>query len=393
MEKKTMGTLIAALRKANGMTQQELADRLNVSNKAVSRWERDESAPDLSLIPALSEIFDITCDELLRGERTAAPPTERHEAKTERQLRSLVNRTLSKFKTLIWISIALSAVGLVCMFGISYGFYRPVIGFAVMLLFAVAAFAVAVIAANKTKEIKTDNELFDAADPALRATWDRCLGSFSFGAFFAAASVILLSLPLLCTAAADAYSVLTFDSYLVYFVPIALFLMLVFYGTRRPLSARIAGQPLPERPPEAARILRMDLLQWGAAAVATLLLFVSPYFEFRAPDWVPLIFSIAALAFLFSAVVCFVLFLLKNREERKALLLPGIRNMLYFPAVIWMASFHSPGWIEDITEAGVQYTHYDFYRTEILWRSIVWVLAVTVGFEVLKRILSRKAGK
>lgn len=70
MAKNSIGQFIAALRKANGMTQQEVADRLNVSNKAVSRWERDECAPDLSVIPALAEMFGITCDELLRGERS-----------------------------------------------------------------------------------------------------------------------------------------------------------------------------------------------------------------------------------------------------------------------------------------------------------------------------------
>ena len=42
---------------------------LNVSDKAISRWERDETAPDLSLIPVLADIFDVTSDELLRGQR------------------------------------------------------------------------------------------------------------------------------------------------------------------------------------------------------------------------------------------------------------------------------------------------------------------------------------
>ena len=60
MEKKTIGTFISALRKANGITQQELADMLNISNKAVSRWERDECAPDITLIPALAEILGVT---------------------------------------------------------------------------------------------------------------------------------------------------------------------------------------------------------------------------------------------------------------------------------------------------------------------------------------------
>ena len=74
MERKTIGGFIAALRRANGMTQRELADRLNVSDKTVSRWERDESAPELAAIPVIAEIFGVSCDELLRGERR--PPEE-----------------------------------------------------------------------------------------------------------------------------------------------------------------------------------------------------------------------------------------------------------------------------------------------------------------------------
>lgn len=65
MEKKTFGCFIAALRKANGMTQKDLAEKLNVSDKTVSRWERDDGAPDLAVIPVIAEIFDVTCDELL----------------------------------------------------------------------------------------------------------------------------------------------------------------------------------------------------------------------------------------------------------------------------------------------------------------------------------------
>lgn len=66
MERKTIGSFIAALRKANGMTQKELADRLLVSDKAVSRWERDECTPDISLIPVIAELFGVTSDELLK---------------------------------------------------------------------------------------------------------------------------------------------------------------------------------------------------------------------------------------------------------------------------------------------------------------------------------------
>ena len=69
MEKKTIGSFIAVLRKANGLTQKQLAQMLQVTDKTVSRWERDENLPDLTLIPVIAEIFGITSDELLRGER------------------------------------------------------------------------------------------------------------------------------------------------------------------------------------------------------------------------------------------------------------------------------------------------------------------------------------
>ena len=72
MEKKTIGQFIAVLRKSNGLTQKDLAEELNVSDKTISHWERDESAPDLSLIPVIADLFGVTADELLRGERRPA---------------------------------------------------------------------------------------------------------------------------------------------------------------------------------------------------------------------------------------------------------------------------------------------------------------------------------
>ena len=60
-----MGRLISSLRKEKNMTQQELANKLNITDKAVSKWERGLSYPDISLIPKLSEILDIDPNKLL----------------------------------------------------------------------------------------------------------------------------------------------------------------------------------------------------------------------------------------------------------------------------------------------------------------------------------------
>ena len=61
----TLGERIASYRKAANMTQAELAEACSVTAQAVSKWENDLTAPDISLIPKLAELFHITTDELL----------------------------------------------------------------------------------------------------------------------------------------------------------------------------------------------------------------------------------------------------------------------------------------------------------------------------------------
>ena len=60
-----IGKKIVALRREKNMTQTELADRLNVSFQAVSNWERGQSMPDISKLPELAEIFEVSIDALL----------------------------------------------------------------------------------------------------------------------------------------------------------------------------------------------------------------------------------------------------------------------------------------------------------------------------------------
>ena len=66
MKKKTLGMMISSLRKENGMTQLELAEKMGVTDKAVSKWERDLSCPDVNTIPKLAEVFNISVDELMQ---------------------------------------------------------------------------------------------------------------------------------------------------------------------------------------------------------------------------------------------------------------------------------------------------------------------------------------
>ena len=67
MEKQTLGQKIAELRKAKNLTQLELATQLNITDKAVSKWERDISCPDINTFPKLAEILGVSVDELLQA--------------------------------------------------------------------------------------------------------------------------------------------------------------------------------------------------------------------------------------------------------------------------------------------------------------------------------------
>ena len=149
MEKKTMGTFLAALRKANGMTQRDLADKLNVSDKTVSRWECDDGAPDLSLIPVIAEIFGITCDELLRGERKA--PEDRVEdvtPKGEKQRRYLLKSTLSRYRTQVLAASGISMVGMSVALICNLVFLRGALGFLCGAIFLTASVMMELICMN-----------------------------------------------------------------------------------------------------------------------------------------------------------------------------------------------------------------------------------------------------
>lgn len=68
MANRTIAEIISSRRKEKGMTQKELADLLNITDKAVSKWERGIACPDTQTIPKVAQILDLTIEELLVGE-------------------------------------------------------------------------------------------------------------------------------------------------------------------------------------------------------------------------------------------------------------------------------------------------------------------------------------
>lgn len=198
MEKQTIGKFIAALRKANGMTQQGLADRLNVSNKSVSKWECDEGYPDLSLIPVIAEVFGVTSDEILKGariikesapeeqEETAAAAPEKQPQKSEKQFNYLIQEKLNRFKYLSLIPIALSVIGFIfIMMSMNWQGYTV---FAVVCF--VAMFFLQAFFMISSKSALYNPDLTDEKDlRILRAV--RTIETYSFHVITASAAILI----------------------------------------------------------------------------------------------------------------------------------------------------------------------------------------------------------
>ena len=74
MNQEKIGKFIAALRKEKNMTQEQLAEKLGTSNRSISRWENGKTMPDLSMLPLVCEVLEISIEELLNGERLGCEP-------------------------------------------------------------------------------------------------------------------------------------------------------------------------------------------------------------------------------------------------------------------------------------------------------------------------------
>lgn len=219
MEKKTIGQFIAALRKANGMTQKELAEQLSVSDKSVSRWERDESAPDLSLIPVIAEIFGVTSDEILRGERVAREETTatKSSEKGKKQIAMLLDKTRNKFQMYCLVSGGIAGIGLISSMICNFGILEAMIGFFVGAIFYLIAIVVLGIALLHSMQAIQMEE----ADEAQVVACKKHIIRWCYGTALTIIAVFILTLPFV-TDVHGAYVGLNFDAWLLSGVPKAI---------------------------------------------------------------------------------------------------------------------------------------------------------------------------
>ena len=104
MKKQTPGMMISSLRKEKGMTQLELAEKMGVTDKAVSKWERDLSFPDINSIPKLAEIFDVSVDDLMQVK------TETKENMSKNKVDEIVDTALKGIGIAMGIAVTVLSV-------------------------------------------------------------------------------------------------------------------------------------------------------------------------------------------------------------------------------------------------------------------------------------------
>ncbi len=131
MNQEKIGKFILKLRKEKNMTQQELADKLLVSDKTISKWENGRGMPDLSLMKPLCEVLDISINELLSGERLEK---DNYQEKFEENILNTINYAGKKIKNnnkifriviiIIVLITPLFAVDILCIYNIE----RPLFG-------------------------------------------------------------------------------------------------------------------------------------------------------------------------------------------------------------------------------------------------------------------------
>ena len=93
MDQERIGKFICELRKEKNMTQQELADKLTVTDRAVSHWENGRRLPDYSLLSELCEVLSVSINELFLGERIS---NEKYKEKAEENMSKLIKDNYSK---------------------------------------------------------------------------------------------------------------------------------------------------------------------------------------------------------------------------------------------------------------------------------------------------------
>ena len=161
MDTQKTGEFLRALRKAKGLTQEEVAEQLFLSPKTVSRWESGAGLPDINIISGVAALYGVTVDEILQGERK----TDRSENLTEQtkrlkndgRARMIRENLLKKYN--VFFIVAVSVLGFFLLLEILLGFLVDKLAALVLMPLGMAAgLLVEVYGNSEIKRISSENE-------------------------------------------------------------------------------------------------------------------------------------------------------------------------------------------------------------------------------------------
>lgn len=142
MDQVKIGKFIAECRKKNNLTQMQLAEKLNITDRAVSKWETGKSMPDSSIMLELCNVLNISVNDLLNGEVVIM---ENYKEKTEELLLEMAKQKEESDKRLLSLEILIGVLSMIILLGFTFiasfvtmpdwlRIYLIVIGFAVCLV-------------------------------------------------------------------------------------------------------------------------------------------------------------------------------------------------------------------------------------------------------------------
>jgi len=171
------GRFIQALRKELGLTQRQLAERLSISDKTVSKWETGSGLPEISLLMPLCRELGINVNELLSGERLSAADYQR---KAEENIMSLMKEreeNIRKIKLSVFTGVSPTVVLIVMV--LLVGFYADVMSLPVKMLLIIFACVQFAVGLYVTMSLDREAGYFrcQACGEAFRPSWGAYLAA------------------------------------------------------------------------------------------------------------------------------------------------------------------------------------------------------------------------
>ena len=158
-----LGDRLMELRKSKHLSQEEVAEKINVSRQTISKWETNQSTPDFDKIIPLCELFEISTEELITGNKIEKEVVylekEDEDIHKEKRTKGLVYGIISFFIAVAWIMISIPVLN-----------FNPVVSSAIFLLICGIGTCIIVysmIVYKKPKEKKKENKVYKRIESAL----------------------------------------------------------------------------------------------------------------------------------------------------------------------------------------------------------------------------------